>query len=161
MSSIEQSAPTTPAGTGSRLRRLAGPVAALAVGLAVLALAQTIVEPSIATSFSPRWWPQILGALICLLAIGLAIKEVAAPSASDELETPTRQGGIRIALVVASILGYGVLWYFIDFRVATLVLVAAIVAIIGGRGWKSLILFPIIVTAVLYVIFVLLLRVPL
>lgn len=154
---VVQEAPTI-----GRRRLLIGPAVSLALGLAVLLLAQGIEEPAIATGFSPRWWPEVIGALICVLSLGVAIKAVVRPDAKGEEETePTRLGMVRVVLILVSVLVYGVLWYFLDFRIATLALVAAIVAILGGRGWKALILFPVIVTAVLYVVFGLLLRVPL
>jgi hypothetical protein len=162
-SAAPPAAATAPAAPRSRARRLVGPAAGLAVGVLILALAQTIAEPAIATSLSPRWWPEILGALVCALSIGVGIKEaLVAPAADDdEGDEPTRLGMLRVALALAVIVGYGVLWYFVDFRIATLGLVAGLVAVIGGRGWKALILFPVIVTALLYAIFALLLKVPL
>jgi len=73
----------------------------------------------------------------------------------------TRQGAWRLATMLASIAGYGVLWYFVDFRVSTAILFVALTWLGGGRGWKALILFPIGVTAILYLLFGVLLRVPL
>jgi hypothetical protein len=80
---------------------------------------------------------------------------------AEDKESATRHGAARIALILASIAAYGVLWYFIDFRVTTFLLFAGLVAIGGGRGWKAFLLFPAIATAVLYVFFGLLLKVPL
>lgn len=157
------------AGTGTaperhvgRAYRLVGPLASLALGVLLLLLTQYVKEPDIATGLSPRWWPGILGAIICLLSIGVAIKDqVSDGKSGDELTTPTRLGMIRVAAVIAAAFGYGVLWYFLDFRVATIVLVAGLSYIIGGRGWRALLLFPFLVSLVLYALFVLLLKVPL
>jgi hypothetical protein len=164
MSSIQTSMPVaTPDAHIGRVRRLIGPAAALAVGGTVLLLTQNIAEPDIATGLSPRWWPGILGGTICLLSIGVAIKDqlVTADKSDDELMKPTRLGMIRVAAVIAAAIGYGVLWYFLDFRIATFVLVAGLAFIIGGRGWRALVLFPFVVSLVLYALFVLLLKVPL
>lgn len=153
---------TTPERHVGRAYRLIGPVASLAVGAVLLLLTQNVSEPDIATGLSPRWWPGILGGIICLLSVGVAIKDqVSADKSGDELTTPTRLGIIRVAAVIAAAFGYGVLWYFLDFRVATFVLVAGLSFIIGGRGWRALLLFQFVVSLVLYALFVLLLKVPL
>lgn len=164
MSSIQTTVPAiTPDRHIGRVHRLIGPAAALAVGGTLLLLTQNIAEPDIATGLSPRWWPGILGGIICLLSIGVAIKDqvVTADKSGDELTQPTRLGMIRVAAVIAAAFGYGVLWYFLDFRIATFVLVAGLASIIGGRGWRALLLFPFVVSLVLYALFVLLLKVPL
>lgn len=145
-----------------RWRLLIGPAASLAFGVVVLVLSHSVTEPDIGTGFSPRWWPEILGAIICVLSVGVAIKEFVVDDRSDdEVIAATRLGRVRVAAVIATTFAYGVLWYFLDFRVATFVLVAVLAFIIGGRGWRVLLLFPALVTALLYVLFVLLLKVPL
>jgi hypothetical protein len=162
MSSIAVTeSPETPSHR-ARGRGLVGSVAALVVGILVLVLSQGITEPDIATGLSPRWWPQILGVIICALSIGVAVKSLVVGDHTDEDVLPsTRLGVVRVVAVVGTTFAYGVLWYFLDFRIATLVLVAALAFIIGGRGWRALLLFPALVTAALYVLFVLLLKVPL
>ncbi|UCR90297.1 tripartite tricarboxylate transporter TctB family protein [Mycetocola spongiae] len=146
----------------SLLRRLIGPVAGILAGLALLALTLTVAEPKIPTGLSPRWWPQMLGILLTLLSIGVTIKEVVAPGAPDsDIEEPTRLGVIRVISFLATIAVYGVLWYFIAFPIATFILFAAMVWVLGERGWKALLLFPAVATGVLYVLFGLLLKVPL
>lgn len=152
-----------PSGGGaSRLHRLTGPLVGLVAGLAFIALAQTVAEPSIDTSLSPRWWPEVLGGALALLSLGVGIKELLAPSeAAEEIQPPTRAGAIRVVSVFAAIAVYGVIWYFVAFPVATFALFIALAWILGARGWKSLVAFPFICTLVLYVLFGLLLKVPL
>jgi Ca2+/Na+ antiporter len=134
----------------------------LAAGLAFIALAQTVREPAIDTSLSPRWWPEVLGGILALLSIGVGIKELVAPSEPDEdTQPPTRAGAIRVVAVFAAIAAYGVIWYYVAFPVATFALFVALARILGARGWKSLVAFPFICTLVLYVLFGLLLKVPL
>lgn len=151
-------------GPQHRVRDLfpAGAGAVLAVG--VFALATQIPEGARLTQFSPRWWPELLSVLLLALSIGLAVQTLRRPSAPVEdgvPESATRQGSQRLALMLAAIVGYGVLWYFVDFRVSTAILFVALTWLGGGRGWKALILFPVLATAVLYVLFGVLLRVPL
>jgi hypothetical protein len=153
---------TVRGGGESRLHRLIGPAAGVLFGLVVIVLAQSIQEPAIDTSFSPRWWPEILGGVIIALSLGVAIKEIAAPGPADEeIEPRTREGVIRVLAVLGAIAAYGVLWYFTIFPVATVILFVALVFILGARGWKALLLFPVVCTAVLYGLFGLLLKVPL
>jgi Tripartite tricarboxylate transporter TctB family len=149
-------------GGASRLHRLIGPGVGVLAGVAIILLTQIIREPAIDTSFSPRWWPQILGGVVALLSLGVAIKDLVAPGADDEeIQPPTRTGAFRVLFVFVAVAGYGVLWYFIAFPVATFVLFVALAWILGARGWKSLVAFPLICTLVLYVLFGLLLKVPL
>ncbi|WP_104134904.1 tripartite tricarboxylate transporter TctB family protein [Cryobacterium sp. Y62] len=160
-SEVQVGAPAPADGTG-RFHRLIGPGVGLVIGLAIVALAQSIVEPSIATSFSPRWWPQILGGIVAALSLGVLVKEVVAPSAADdELERPTRAGSVRVIAVFVVIAAYGVMWYFITFPIATCALFVALAWLLGARGWKPLTIFPIVCTTVLYALFGLLLKVPL
>lgn len=152
------------AGPRHRVRDLipAGAGAVLAVG--VFALATQIPEGARLTQFSPRWWPELLSVLLLVLSVCLAAQTLRRPSApveDDAPESATRQGSQRLALMLATILGYGVLWYFVDFRVSTAILFVALTWLGGGRGWKALILFPVLATAVLYFLFGVLLRVPL
>lgn len=159
---VDTARDTVAGGGESRLHRLIGPAAGILFGLVVIALAQSIQEPAIDTSFSPRWWPETLGGVVILLSVGVAIKEILAPGPADEeIEPRTREGVIRVVAVLAAIAAYGVLWYFTIFPVATFALFVALVFILGARGWKALVLFPVICTAVLYGLFGLLLKVPL
>lgn len=140
--------------------RLAGPLCGIAVGIAVIALAQTIPLPSIDGQFSPRWWPQLSGAAIVLFSLAAAVRAIPSDAPMDELETSQPGGVRRIAVSLAAIAAYGMLWHWIDFRIVTVLLVAALVAVNGGRGWAGLIAFPVVVTTVLWLLFSVLLRVP-
>jgi hypothetical protein len=162
--SVSEQAPAV-GGDDFRLRRLVGPLAGPAIGLifglVVVAMSQSIVEPNIATSFSPRWWPQSLGAVITLLSAAVLIKDIVRPGAADDVEPATRAGYGRVVAVFGAIAAYAIVWYFVTFPVATALLFAALVMILGGRGWKAIILFPLVCTGVLYTLFGLLLKVPL
>ncbi|MEV8253222.1 tripartite tricarboxylate transporter TctB family protein [Rhodoglobus sp. NPDC076762] len=162
--SISEQAPAA-GGDDFRLRRLVGPLAGpalgLVFGLVVIALSQSIVEPNITTSFSPRWWPQSLGALIVLLSAAVLLKDIVRPGDPDDMESATRIGFGRVAAVFGAIAAYAVVWYFVAFPVATSLLFAALIFVLGGRGWKAIIVFPLVCTGVLYTLFGLLLKVPL
>ncbi len=150
---------------GPRKRDLVPAAAGAALAVTAFALATQIPEGARLTQFSPRWWPEILAALLLVLSVCLAVtafrRKPTAAVEQDVPESATRQGAWRLTSMLASIGGYGVLWYFVDFRVSTLVLFVALTWLGGGRGWKALVLFPAIATAILYLLFGVLLRVPL
>lgn len=149
-------------------RRAASPVREAALGLVflvlgtvVLVLARAIELPQRSTAVSPRIWPEALAiGLIGLSALQVVVAFVATPDA-DEQEEVTRKGLLRVAGFVGSILAFGLLWYYVHFLLSGFALVAALTWVAGGRGLKDLVLFPAVIVAVLYVLFALLLKVPL
>lgn len=144
----------------SLLWRLAGPLCGIAVGAAVVVLAQTIDLPAIDGQFSPRWWPQVSGAAIILFSLAATVRALPASAPMEELEARRPGGVARIVASLGAVAVYGALWHWLDFRIVTVLLVAGLVAISGGRGWAGLVIFPVVVTTVLWVLFSLLLRVP-
>jgi hypothetical protein len=145
----------------SRGRALVGPLCGIAAGALVIALSQTIPVDGVDSQFSPRWWPQISGAAVILFSLAAAVRDGLRPQSSGgAVEAGTTRGAIRVALVFLAVAAYGAAWFLFDFRVVTVLLLAALVAIGGGRGWKALVLFPLAVTLVLWLLFGLLLRVP-
>ena len=162
---LNPGAPATRAARpGRRLRDLLPALVAAVFAVVAFVLASQVPEGARLTQFSPRWWPELLAAFVLLLSVCLAVGALLRPTVTVEEDTPeeaTREGAWRLTAMLASIVGYGVLWYFIDFRVSTLVLFIALTWLGGGRGWKALILFPIAATAILYLLFGVLLRVPL
>ncbi|WP_010524305.1 tripartite tricarboxylate transporter TctB family protein [Nesterenkonia sp. F] len=147
------------AGTPSPGRGLLAPAAGLLAGAGVVALAGTIEIPDIDGQFSPRWWPQLSGAAVMLFSLAAGARALIV--GADEAPAAPERGGVRrILLALGAVLIYGALWQFFDFRLVTVLLVAALVAIGGGRGWSGLVVFPVITTTVLWLLFSVLLRVP-
>ncbi|GAA3991246.1 tripartite tricarboxylate transporter TctB family protein [Thermobifida alba] len=153
--------PVVAARPSTPLRELVPALAGAAVAVGALALATQVPEKTGLTSFSPRWWPEALAYLLLGLSVLHAALALLRPRSAEELpDAANRAGVLRLTAMLLSILGYGVLWYFVDFRVSTAVLLVALVYLGGGRGWKALLVFPAVVTAVLYLLFGVLLRVP-
>lgn len=150
-----------PMAVPSRARAVVGAAAGLAAGMGMIGLSLTIEISAVEAGFSPRWWAQAAGGAMALFCLAALLRDGARPETAAE-EMPARQPGgeRRILLTLTAVLLYGVLWHFLDFRVVTVLLVAALAAIGGGRGWKALVLFPAVVTAVLWTLFGVLLRVP-
>lgn len=149
-----------PAEPGSRPREIAVGVGVVVLGIAILLGAQTLLPESGRDAFGPRWWPS--GLAIVLIGLGslLTVTGGFRPAAATE-EPPTRQGAVRLLLLLALVVAYGAAWQYIHFVPVTIVLAAAGAAILGARGWKALVAFPMIVTVVLYGLFGILLGVPL
>lgn len=152
--------PTTPAVASPWGEATLGAIATL-LGLAIFLWAQSIPLGERPTAVSPRIWPESLGIGIMLLAMWLIVSAWRRPTSDDEPMPVTRAGLLRVTGFVLTVLAFGVLWYYVHFLVSAAVLVAALTFIAGGRGWKPVIGFPIVISAVLYALFGLLLKVPL
>ncbi|MGW0160851.1 tripartite tricarboxylate transporter TctB family protein [Mycobacterium sp. NPDC003323] len=135
-----------------------GAVAAL--GVACLVLTNQLELSRDGGAFGPRWWPTALSIAIIATGVVLVIQAVISRVSSDEPRI-TRSGGITLAATVASIIGYGIAWQYLDFRAVTVVLLIGLTFLFGGRSIKALIVFPLVTTLILWAIFGLLLRVPL
>ena len=127
------------------------------LGIGVIAGAQAIHVGVRTEGLGPRSWPTGLGVVIVLLSALLLFPH----QASVEADPAASRGWLKVAGVCAAFVGYGVLWQWIDFRVCTVFLLAALTAIGGGRGIRALVLFPIGLTLLLWLIFGLGLAVPL
>jgi len=149
--------PTLPA---SRVRELGVAAVVLVAGVGVLLARSTIVAAHGETELGPQWWPTVLGAALVVGAVALGALGLTRPAAPEE-EPASGHGAARLAAVLALIVGYGAAWYQLHFVVVTVPLIAGLVFVTGGRGIRALLAFPLLTTALLYVIFGLLLRVPL
>ncbi|MBP1326276.1 hypothetical protein JOF28_001508 [Leucobacter exalbidus] len=131
-----------------------------ALGLAIVGAA--LLLPNSAPNFinSPVFWPLTLGVLTTVGGIAIAITGARKPGVIEE-DQVSRHGLVQLAIFIPAIVLYGLLWQVLHFVPITLVLVAGLSLLMGGRGWRALILFPVVVTAILFGVFGLLLRVPL
>lgn len=110
----------------------------------------------------PRWWPRLLGMVGAALAVPLlVIAVVRRPAERDDLQDATRQGRLRTLVAVALSALYIGAWPLLGFLVTTLVFLVAMTYVFGGRGWKTLIVFPAALTAFIYLLFDTTLQVPL
>lgn len=117
-----------------------------------------------------RQWPIMLATLgIVLALVRLAIAFLRPPDSRDDLE-PIRAGGFqRLGITLALTLGYVAVWTFREqihlgipvFLIITPLFLAALVASYGGRSWRSLILYPLLLTGFAYLLFHTALRIPL
>jgi putative tricarboxylic transport membrane protein len=148
-------------GVASPVREAALGLVFLVFGVVYLVLARGLALPQRSTAVSPRIWPEALAlGVIALSALQIVVAFVATPDA-DDLEPTTRVGVLRVAGFIGCVLAFGVLWYYVHFLISGFALVVALTWVSGGRGIRDLVVFPAVIVAVLYVLFALLLKVPL
>lgn len=110
----------------------------------------------------PRSWPTLLGWVgLAMSVVLLAVAALRPPPERDELEVIYRRGVLRCVAAVVLAAAYIAVWDATDFRLATPVFLAAVVAVFGGRSWQSLLLYPVVTTAAVYALFHTVLQVPL
>lgn len=132
----------------------------VALGVGAIVAAQQLADLHAGGDFGGRWWPTVVGGCLAVLGAASVVSGLLRPPAVD-VEPLRRTGVLQLAAILGLVVAYGIAWQYVHFAVVTLALVAAIMAVLGGRGWRQLVLVPAIVTAVLYGVFGLLLRVPL
>lgn len=145
-------------------RRLEIVCAAIAVAGsgALFLLARAIEVRNETGGIDPRWWPELLGLGGLALGVLLLVAAVLRPPFDrDDLEAATRQGWFRVGLAVALSVAFVLLWPVLGFLVVTPVFLVAATYLFGGRGWKTLIVFPVLMTGFIYLLFHTLLKVPL
>lgn len=165
---MEQRLTDTPTEGGPRLapssRAFEGIVAAVAVAAStgVLLLARGIESRVDSGGLSPDWWPMVLGGTGLALSIALLLVGITRPLGEREgVHVATREGWLRAGLAIVLSVLFIRVWGAVGFVVPAIAYLATLSVIFGVRSWKFLLLFPPGVTALIYVLFDLLLRVPL
>ncbi|MET0861834.1 MAG: tripartite tricarboxylate transporter TctB family protein [Microbacterium sp.] len=145
-------------------RRLEVTTAAVALVLSVCGyfLAGAVEIRTETGGVDPRWWPTLLSLVAGCLSLALLLIAILRPPFDrSDLEVSSRQGWTRLGIALVCGILYIVLWQLAGYLIATPLFLAALIWVFGGRGWKTLILFPVITTGFTYVLFHTLLKVPL
>jgi len=119
-----------------------------------------------------RFWPLLLGTAGVAVSIALLAFAIARPPLPrDDIERIQPGGVMRVLLASLLTLGYVAFWslsavvafgYSIElFPIVTAVYMVLLMLVFGQRRWLGLVIYPIAVTAFIYVLFGMLLRVPL
>jgi hypothetical protein len=119
-----------------------------------------------------RFWPVMLGTLAVAVSIALLVIAIARPAPGREDIDPIRRGGVlRVITTSALTIVYVLAWSFSSviafgyriqlFPIVTAIYLIALMLVYGQRKIIGLIVYPVLVTAFIYVVFGLLLRVPL
>ena len=131
-------------------------------GLAMLVGAREIAVRNDTGGVDPRWWPTVIA--IGIIASGgwmtfNAFRGVAIERAVDE---SSRRGWAQVGITVGALAVVLVLWHFgVNFLVLGPLYLVAMNWVYGLRRWTTLLLFPAIIAALLYLVFLPLLKVPL
>jgi hypothetical protein len=150
-----------PARPSRRLEIVCAAIAVVGSG-ALLLLARAVEVRNETGGIDPRWWPELLGiAGLALGALLLVVAVVRPPFDRDDLEAATRQGWLRVGLAIVLSVAFVLLWPVLGFLVVSPIFLVAATYLFGGRGWKTLILFPVLMTGFIYLLFHTLLKVPL
>lgn len=144
---------------GSRGRELAIAAGVAAIGIGIVVAAAQLPAPPAGSAFGPGWWPTVLGGALVLGALVVAAAGLVRPSALEDAITV--HGLLRLLTVLGLVVGFGFAWYQLHFLIVMPPLLAALVAVTGGRGVRDLVVVPILTAALLYGVFGLLLQVPL
>lgn len=119
-----------------------------------------------------RFWPLVIGVTGVVIAIALLAIAITRPAPTrEDLERIQSGGYLRVVLTLVITGAFIALWslgtvilfgYRIEvFPVAAALLMAALMLLYGHRRWLSLIIYSASVTAFVYVVFGMLLRIPL
>lgn len=140
----------------------------LALALVAISIAGVIGSRSIDVAnetggFDPRWWPTIITAISLLLSIMLTVVAFTKPPFDRDDIDAISQGGwypFTVTVILTSL--FVVAWQLTgNFVVPCAIMLGALIWAYGGRGWKALLLFPVLTTTLLYLLFHTLLKVPL
>jgi hypothetical protein len=160
--SIGTDAPEDITAVPSRAMEITVAAVGLAVGAAGIVLARGIEVRAETGGIDPRWWPTVLSIGSAALAAALLVVALLRPPFDrSDLERVSDGGWRRLLLAGVIAAGYVAAWQLVGYLAATVVFLALLVWVFGGRGWKTLIIFPVLTTAFTYLLFHTLLKVPL
>ena len=111
----------------------------------------------------PRWWPTLVCTITLALSLLLTVVSFTKPPFDrEDLEVTNRGGWIRLMWTVILSTLYIVAWTITgNFVVPSVLLLAALMWIYDGRGWKALLIYPVVTVTFIYLLFHTLLKVPL
>jgi len=144
----------------------------LAAGYLYLGTQIELRRPASAGQIDARFWPLVLGTIGVAVSLVLLVIAITRPASSREDIEPVQRGGVpRVILSVAATTAFIVLWSLnaivaFGYRIEIFPIIAAILMLVlllvyGQRRWQGLVIFPLAMTAFIYVLFGMLLRVPL
>jgi putative tricarboxylic transport membrane protein len=134
--------------------RIAGAVVPLAFGVAALLLGLTLRFGS-PQDPGPGLWPVVISVAIIVLSVVLLVTE----REEHDYEKFTR-GALLNLLGVVSLVAYVVMFQLIGFEIATLLITAFWLKVLGSESWRATVALSVAVTASLYILFVLVLEAP-
>jgi len=145
---------------------------AVAAGYLVLATQIPLRREAAAGQIDARFWPTVIGTTAVVIAVLLLVIAITRPAPGrEDIERIQRGGVLRVAITLVISIAFIALWslgsvilfgYRIEiFPVAAGLLMASLMLAYGHRRWLSLVIYSVVVTAFVYVVFGMLLRIPL
>jgi hypothetical protein len=145
---------------------------AIAVAYLILASQVELRREAAPGQMDARAWPTFLGvAAVAVTALLVLRTMLRGADPRDEIEPASSGGMLRVCGTLAIGLAYLALWAVNDivlpgiripvFPIATALTVAALLLLYGHRGWKGLVIYPVSLAALNWVLFAMLLRIPL
>ncbi|MFD5214328.1 tripartite tricarboxylate transporter TctB family protein [Microbacterium sp. NPDC058345] len=145
---------------------------AFASGYVALATQIPLRREAAAGQIDARFWPMVIGVAAVAVAVVLLVIAITRPAPERNDIERIQPGGIRrVGLTLAISLAFIALWslgsvilfgYRIElFPVVAGLLMASLMLVYGHRRWLSLIIYSAALTAFVYVVFGMLLRIPL
>lgn len=140
----------------------------IAISLVVLSSGGIIASRLIAVrtetgGIDPRWWPTV----ICVLTLGLSllltvVSLTKPPFDREDLEVTNRGGWYRLMWTIIFSALYIVAWTLSEnFVIPSVLLLVILMWTYDGRGWKALVIYPVVTVTGIYLLFHTLLKVPL
>lgn len=134
----------------------------LLVGAVMLAGSRAITLRNETGGIDPRWWPSAIAIGILACGAWMAFNALTGRRGERDVDVVGAHGWVQMAVTVAMTGVILVLWQVgVSFLVLGPVYLAVLNWVYGLRTWRSLALFPAIIAALLYLVFQLLLKVPL
>jgi putative tricarboxylic transport membrane protein len=121
------------------------------LGLAVL-VGVSQMRVGLAAQFQPRLFPSIVGWLLIGAGGGLVLAALRTPVHLN-VEWPTRQGAIRVALMLASVAAYVLSIGLLGMPISTFLVVSFEVWYLGNYRWHIPLAAGLVSAAVLYFVF--------
>ncbi|MFT3889466.1 MAG: tripartite tricarboxylate transporter TctB family protein [Arachnia sp.] len=132
------------------------------LGLAMLIGARGIVLRNEVGGVDARWWPTVIAAGIIACGLWMTFNAFRGVSIERTVDQSSRQGWIQVGITVGALALVLVLWHVgVGFLVLGPLYLVGMNWVYGLRRWTTLLLFPAIIMGLLYLIFMLLLKVPL
>lgn len=136
-------------------------------GIVLLLFSAFIIEESskmtLQVEFAPGYgfFPFWLGILMATLSIMLFVDGWRRPAALDEdAPLPNRRALLNVVVILASLGLYAFLMEIFGYILDTLILVGLLLGVVEREKWQTTLFVAVLMTALLYVIFQILLGVP-
>lgn len=150
----------------------AGVALGFSAGYVALTTQIPLRREAAAGQIDARFWPYVLGVAAVVVSLVILVYAITKPAPTrDDVERIQPGGIVRVSVTLLISIAFVAVWslgsvilfgYRIEvFPIAAALLMASLMLVYGHRRWLSLIIYTVSVTAFIYVVFGMLLRIPL